>query len=177
MQDNLQAMLKQNIRDIHLPNDVSYWPPALGWWLLAGIFLLLLMITVIKLLRHQRNNRYRRIARQALDKALSEWHVDNDSARYVRRANALMRRCLHHALGSETLTSTATSDWVSTLNRITKATLSSAAETALTVQCYQRSPNIDVAMIHPELVRWVTSHQAPKSTTPHPATSLERSHA
>lgn len=28
------------LRDIHLPEEISWWPPAPGWWILAGVFLL-----------------------------------------------------------------------------------------------------------------------------------------
>jgi len=28
------------LRDIHLPDGISWWPPAPGWWILAGLLLL-----------------------------------------------------------------------------------------------------------------------------------------
>lgn len=33
------------LRDIHLPASISWWPPALGWWLLLGIILLAIALT------------------------------------------------------------------------------------------------------------------------------------
>ena len=42
--------LLEQLADIHLPVEISYWPPAPGWWILAvmllvgGIFLSLRFI-------------------------------------------------------------------------------------------------------------------------------------
>jgi hypothetical protein len=44
------------LRDIHLPEPVSFWPPAPGWWLLAG---LLALITVISVVLYGRARRLR----------------------------------------------------------------------------------------------------------------------
>ena len=29
------------LRDIHLPGDISWWPPAIGWWIVAALIILL----------------------------------------------------------------------------------------------------------------------------------------
>ena len=32
------------LRDIHLPLEPSWWPPAMGWWILTGIAILAILI-------------------------------------------------------------------------------------------------------------------------------------
>ena len=49
------------LHDIHLPDAVSWWPPAPGWWLLCGLGLLLLA-GLLLFRRHRLRSRYRRLA-------------------------------------------------------------------------------------------------------------------
>ena len=50
------------IADIHLPNTVSPWPPAIGWWLLLILIIALCAGSVYTLKRYQKKWRYRRAA-------------------------------------------------------------------------------------------------------------------
>lgn len=45
--------LPLDLKDIHLPTDPSWWPPAPGWWLLSVIILLLAAVAVWRL--HKRH--------------------------------------------------------------------------------------------------------------------------
>ena len=36
-----------NLRDIHLPNPISWWPISAGWWLVLGALVLLLIVVFI----------------------------------------------------------------------------------------------------------------------------------
>jgi hypothetical protein len=59
------------LRDIHLPDPVAWWPPAVGWWIVLG----LLGLAVLALwLRHRHRLRERAALKglKAVAKALAE---------------------------------------------------------------------------------------------------------
>lgn len=54
------------LRDIHLPDAVGFWPPAPGWWLLALIVLVVAGYGLYRWLRHRKLNHYRHLALRQL---------------------------------------------------------------------------------------------------------------
>ncbi|MES2623906.1 MAG: DUF4381 domain-containing protein [Pseudomonadota bacterium] len=61
------------LADIHLPGEVSFWPPAPGWWMLAGV--LLLTIALIGRYYYLQGQTRRRMnsAMFELDQAYRTW--------------------------------------------------------------------------------------------------------
>jgi len=57
----------EQLRDIHLPPDVPAWPPAIGWWLIAGLALLIFLVLLAWIWRTWRANAYRREALRACE--------------------------------------------------------------------------------------------------------------
>ncbi|BBP04410.1 hypothetical protein TPL01_21110 [Sulfuriferula plumbiphila] len=80
------------LRDIHLPARISWWPPALGWWLLAAA-ILLIALALYGLHRHRRRNHWRRFALSELSR-LRELHETQQSApcALVSELSILLRR-------------------------------------------------------------------------------------
>jgi hypothetical protein len=55
------------LKDIHLPEAVSWWPLAIGWWFM-GIFMAVFIYWAVQFgLRHYFNQHYRRQALSALN--------------------------------------------------------------------------------------------------------------
>ncbi len=78
-----------NLRDIQLPADVAWWPPAPGWWLLGLLILLAVLATGWYCRRRYRQLRYRRAALAELKQLLDE--TDND-AHILLAINRLLKR-------------------------------------------------------------------------------------
>jgi len=47
------------LQDIHLPEGASFWPLALGWWLLLAVLMILATWLVLTALKKQRQRKYR----------------------------------------------------------------------------------------------------------------------
>ena len=90
--------LLAQLADIHLPAEVSYWPPALGWWILAllllggGVYLINPMVQLRNLrlvCRHalaELDNCYQRFA------GADDADLNTLRLRYVNEFNSVMRR-------------------------------------------------------------------------------------
>lgn len=74
------------LRDIHQLPAPPFWPPAPGWWLLAGV--LLLVLGVVMTLRWRRAQRRREIA-AIFDSVMSEAATPSDE---VAAISQLLRR-------------------------------------------------------------------------------------
>lgn len=78
------------LRDIHLPQPVSWWPPAPGWWALLLLLLLLIGVGIFAILRHRRR-RYQRIALRRLAAMERRLTNDHDTRLLARQLSKLLR--------------------------------------------------------------------------------------
>lgn len=119
----MQADPLQQLRDIHLPADPSWWPPAPGWWLL-----LLVVIALIGYLSAQAINAWRRrapirTARRLLAQAEKAHQAGDLSAiDYSHEINALLKRVLVRALGYTHLAKESGDKWLMALDDIGQCT-------------------------------------------------------
>lgn len=79
------------LRDLHLPEPVSWWPPAPGWWVLAALTLVLGAVAAWTWRRHRRLST-RRAALDTLAAIERAYAGDRDGHRYAIAVSALLRR-------------------------------------------------------------------------------------
>ncbi len=102
------------LRDIHLPEPVGWWPPAPGWWgVLVSIVVVVMLVAWLRR-RWMRRAPLREI--NALLRQLQQQDQSGDPQQLLVTTSALLRRALRHRYpheGIETLTGT---EWLQRLD-------------------------------------------------------------
>ncbi len=110
---NIQDPLAQ-LRDIHLPDPISWWPPAPGWWLLAILVVTAIYYILRWWLRRRAYNCYRSEALCKLDELYSS--LSHDRLTLCREILTLLRRTAKTAYPDRSLESELTPKLLSQLN-------------------------------------------------------------
>jgi len=79
------------LQDIHLPESASFWPLALGWWLLIAVVIFIATWVIIKVIKRAKQRKYRKMILSeftTLEKKLKS----NPSNAVIAEINTLLRQ-------------------------------------------------------------------------------------
>lgn len=113
----MQADPLQQLKDVHLPAEPSWWPPAPGWWLLGIIALITIAWITRALMRHYR---YRQPFESALRLhkqlrlALNNGEISITD--YLHNANSLLKRVFIHGQHDRTIAALTGERWLQHLD-------------------------------------------------------------
>lgn len=79
------------LRDIHLPEAVSWWPPAPGWWLLL-VLTAMIVAVVFLFIRIRQRRQLKRTVLAELNSIRQQYNDNHDRIEIARALSALMRR-------------------------------------------------------------------------------------
>jgi hypothetical protein len=144
------------LRDLHLPDPISNWPIAPGWWLLAAVVLMLLIATIYITLRYWRRLRPLQKARQQgqdlLNQQLVNWQQHHNSNQLVNGCNLVLKRfCQQWYPDSTGLSGQGWQAFLADTSNISPTRLAPLASAG-----YQRpDPTLDGAVVHALACQWL----------------------
>lgn len=100
------------LRDIHLPEMPGWWPPALGWWILAILLIAGLCFSIWFLLRRHQQRAYRRQAAAELEQIWADFVLHEDVNRYIQQLSQILRRTALTAYPREQVAGLTGTEWL-----------------------------------------------------------------
>jgi len=164
MTPEMQQLLDQ-LKDIHEPAAIGWWPLAPGWWVAAGILLALIFAIAVLLLRvrqQRRKNQYRTEGVRLL-KA-----VNIRAPRAVEEINILLKRVAVVTFGRKRCAALTGNNWIQFLQQTAQPSMPESAQRALLESLYRTEPPAatDIAALQNYAVEWVRAHQKEPAAAP-----------
>lgn len=148
------------LRDIHLPDSVSWWPLAIGWWLFP-LFFILLSFAIYKFIKYKKQNRkiaYKKIALNELKGLRLQYENSETSIELTRAISALLRRIALSYLPRENIASLTGTQWTEQLNQLCSQNIfTNEIASQLESAPYMRQSNIDNKKLLTTCELWVQS--------------------
>jgi hypothetical protein len=144
------------LRDIHLPAPVNWWPPAPGWWVLALLVVVLVGLGTYILILSLRKKRYRKAALKEL--ALLKKNSAPRTA--LEQLAALLRRVAIQSFGRKEVVGLTGRKWLDFLDRTGKTDqFSCGAGQALGENLYRADYPVTIDPIFQLVERWIRCHK------------------
>lgn len=151
---------------LQLPEAISWWPLAPGWWVLIGLVLVLVIVITAVVIRHWYQHRSKRATRRVLQDAYRQYQQSNNYQQFLQVINQTLKRyCREQAPSASGLSGQA---WIDFLNHSAgckhaggRALFQGDCAHALAMQVYQAKPE---AVVKPERIlrlctTWLSAHK------------------
>ena len=103
------------LRDLHVPDPVSFWPPAFGWWMVA-LLMLALMAIGMWAIWYRKKTAPRRLALVELTKLKAKFDETQDSATLMGNLSQLLRRYAILCFGRQSVAGLTGVSWLKFLD-------------------------------------------------------------
>lgn len=161
--DTLSSGSLQNLNDIVVPGAVAWWPPAPGWYVLAGVLAVVLAYVLLRRWQRWQRDRYRRLALEELAAIKKEGPVA------AMALPALLKRTALSAWPREDVAALTGPDWHRFLDKSAGMNqFCSGAGSHLDCLAYGDADRVASEMSGPDFAQlldatqsWLKNHQAP----------------
>ncbi|MFM8332415.1 MAG: DUF4381 domain-containing protein [Candidatus Methylumidiphilus sp.] len=152
-----------DLRDIHLPAPVGWWPPAPGWWLLL-IGVPLIIVALVWLWRWLRRPTPKKLALQELDKIAASRVGQREK---VQQIAILLRRTAMSVYRREAVASLIGMEWLAFLDAPLGGNHFREGAGRLLIEApYRREVAADLDALLDLCRRWVAALPAPGKAAP-----------
>jgi len=151
----------QDLRDVHLPDPISWWPPAFGWWMILGLLIIVGSLIIWAWVYRQRT-RPRRLALAKLREVKLQYAAHSDDQWAITQLSHLIRRVALAMFPRSHVAGLSGQSWLQFLDTTGHTNqFSDGPGQALCSDPYQSHGHRAVSDLMPLIERWIQQAQVP----------------
>ncbi len=145
------------LRDIHLPEAVFWWPPAPGWWLLASLVILAILL-LPKLYRYIKLKPLNKVSTIAYQHIIDDYQQHQNKLQLVQSLSRLLRQISMSYQGREATANLTGDEWINKLNALTEEDYFGLDVRQLLIQApYQENIKTDPQVLISATQNWIAA--------------------
>ena len=147
------------LRDIHLPEPVSWWPLAPGWWLLMLLIIMVIALVVFFIRKKKaRQTSAIFLARSELHRIRTEYSTNRDKTSLAKELSELLRRVSISIYPRSDTASLTGEAWLGFLDQHNDENLFSKGSGRILIDApYQSNPEYDSEKLIELVTVWIDS--------------------
>ena len=139
-------MIELDLRDIHLPAELPWWPLAPGWWLLFLLLLILLVLTVFYWRRHR--SPLRKASLRELSRLRAAYTAGASKSDTLAEISMLLRRVAISMFGRKQVAGISGRAWRDCLENLSPGSgFDEAQLDLLTCHRFRPGPDYDIEQL------------------------------
>lgn len=160
---NLPDQTAASLRDIHLPDAVSWWPPAIGWWIVLAL-IIASVIFIPKLYRRATYTPLKKVANDTFMEIIKQHKKNNNGLEFVVNTSQFLRQTAMSYTGREQVAQLTGDKWVQALNNISvKKIFTDSLKQSLIDAPYQKDSSVNTEQLINAVQEWLAN--LPKQTS------------
>lgn len=161
---NPQDPLAQ-LRNLASPDAVTFWPPAPGWWLLAILLCVSLVLLIRKMKKRRVARAYRKEAMSELETHWQQFLASKDALLYLQTLAEILKRTALSGFPATGAASASGEKWLSFLDSSLPAKhalepFQSELGQMLISAPYRKNCEVDPQKVHEISLNWIRHHKA-----------------
>lgn len=148
------------LRDIHLPDPVDWWPMAVGWWIVIILGILLFTLLLWRLWLRAKAARAKKEALRLLKLYEQQSLQDSNSARYCAKTSELLRRVALAYFPRKHVAALHGKQWIDFLNQHGRNVNFNAVQHLLLEKAYQSHHKENLKPLFTRARIWIQQRRA-----------------
>ena len=152
---NVPDQNTDNLRDIHLPDAISWWPPAIGWWILLAL-VIAAFIFIPKLYRRMTCTPLNKVANITFKNIVTEYKENNNDSTFVIETSQFLRQIAMSYYDRKEVAQLTGDKWIQALNNLIEQDyFSDDIKQTLVNAPYQKNIDIDTEQLINAVQSWL----------------------